>query len=318
MQLTDEQWTIQHLREHLQYAVDLELWTIPFYMSAMYSVVDRSSEAFQLIQSIVNQEMLHLQLASNVANAYGLQPAFAAPIYEGQHIPHLNFNLDTPDPRDIYSPYSAEIGSLDTLRINAMCLIEYPEWDTGHKPNLNDDVSQYGSIGELYDAIEYGMTLLRADLHGGVNQVDHFSAFYRNMPAMTITQSGAEGLFQAKLLIEAIRDQGEGTSRTDEQIAEPFQNTADDGEPELSHYDKFLKIHDSVAKPLTYAVKPVGEYTAEDKRILEILLLHFTQLRGALTGLFSGQNPDNFVQLMITVGADIQNCWKHGVTPRFS
>jgi hypothetical protein len=39
-------------------------------------VVDRSSEAYQLIQSVVNQEMLHLQLVANIANSYGYSPVF--------------------------------------------------------------------------------------------------------------------------------------------------------------------------------------------------------------------------------------------------
>ena len=31
-------WNQVTLRNHLQAAVDLEFWTIPFYMSAMYSL----------------------------------------------------------------------------------------------------------------------------------------------------------------------------------------------------------------------------------------------------------------------------------------
>ena len=71
MKLTDEQWDLGHLHGHLQAAAELEAWTIPYYLSAMFSVVDRSSEAYQLVQSVVNQEMLHLQLVSNIANSYG-------------------------------------------------------------------------------------------------------------------------------------------------------------------------------------------------------------------------------------------------------
>src|SRR5215210_4733175 len=123
MRLGPDDWTIAHLRAHLQYAVDLELWTIPFYMSALFSVVDRTSAAYQLVQSVVHQEMLHLQLAANVANAYGLSPTFDAPRYVGQTIPHLDFSIDEPDPRPEFSPFSAEIGPLDAERVNAMCLV---------------------------------------------------------------------------------------------------------------------------------------------------------------------------------------------------
>ncbi|MBL8151593.1 MAG: hypothetical protein JNN15_16835, partial [Blastocatellia bacterium] len=56
-------WTLEDLQSHLQAAIDLEFWTIPFYMSAMFSIKDPSSRTYQLVRSVVNEEMLHLQLA---------------------------------------------------------------------------------------------------------------------------------------------------------------------------------------------------------------------------------------------------------------
>ncbi len=316
MQTKNDKWTITLLRKHIQYAVDLEFWTIPFYMSALYSIVDRTSEAFQLVQSVVNQEMLHVQLAANVANAYGFSPAFQAPVYRGHKIPHLDFKLDNPDPVKQFSPYSAEIGPMDRKRINAMCLIEYPDWEGNEKPDLHDNVKEYPNIGEFYFAVAYGARRLTRYLHGGVNQIDVFSAFYRNMPSLVVTGSGDSGFCQVDLLIQAITEQGEGISRAQEQIVYAFQNTATDSAPALTHYEKFLKLRDEM--PETYPVKPKGEYMPEDRSRLKILKAHFTDLRIALERLFAGKNPDDFFQLMITVGADIQNCWKNGVTPRFN
>lgn len=318
MRLSKDEWNIKHLREHLQAAVDLEVWTIPFYMSAMYSIVDRSSDAFQLIQTVVNQEMLHVQLASNIANAYGLSPSFDPPVYKGTKIPHLNFRLDKPDPRPEFSPYSAEIGPLDPKRVNAMCLIEYPEWETGHAPDLRDDVTEYGSIGEFYDALQYGATLLKRRLHGGVHQVDYFSAFYGNLPCLTVTESGDQGLRQVDLLINIIRDQGEGGSSRQPALPTPYQNTADDSWPELAHFEKFQQIRDSDAWPLVYSIKRERDLTDSDRETRKFLIATFTKFLKALELLFSGKNPGDFVPLMISVGAGIQNCWKHGVTPRFS
>lgn len=312
-------WDIQHLRQHLQYAVDLEFWTIPFYMSAMYSIVDRSSDAFQLIQSVVNQEMLHLQSAANVANAFGLSPSFAAPVYVGQNIPHLNFNLDDPDPskEPRFQPYSAEIGPLDAARIHAMCLIEYPDWESADQPNLQEDVSQYANIGEFYRAIRYGAEQLQDQIRGGVKQVDFFSSFYRNMPAMTVTESGKNGFYQVGLLFDLITDQGEGIAQSKNDIQTVFQNTADDRNQELDHFDKFEQIR-TAPLPATYPLKPSSEYTEQDQEVLEILLEHFAGLRKNLRALFNGKNPEDFVRLMVSVGAAIQNCWKQGVLPRFS
>lgn len=311
-----DKWTLPHLQQHIQYAVDLEFWTVPFYMSALYSIVDRTSDAFQMVQSVVNQEMLHIQLASNIANAYGFSPTFQPPLYEGQKVPHLNFSLDHPNPVPQFSPYSAEIGPLDLERANAMCLIEYPEWEGDEKPDLREDVTEYANIGEFYHAVAYGARQLTEYLHGGVNQVDLFSAYYRNMPSVIVTDSGEAGFNQVDLLIQAITQQGEGISRAREEIVYVFQNTATDSAPALNHFEKFLKARDEL--PAIYAVKMESDYTAEDYNRLEILKKHFAELRGALEKLFSGKNPDNFLQVMTTVGADIQNCWKNGVTPRFN
>ena len=159
-----DKWTLSHLHDHLQYAVGLEFWTIPFYMSALYSIVDRTSDAFQFVQSVVNQEMLHVQLASNVANAYGLSPTFSPPIYSGQKIPHLFFK---PDVVARFSPYSAEIGPMDTERVNAMCLIEYPEWESNDPPDLHDDVKEYPNIGAFYRAVAYGARLYAIERRPG-------------------------------------------------------------------------------------------------------------------------------------------------------
>jgi Ferritin-like len=315
-----EKWDIKALREHLQHAVDLEFWTIPFYMSAMYSVTSRSSAAFQLVQAVVHQEMLHLQCAANIANAFGLSPTFDAPVYLGKAIPHLNFTLDKPDPTldPQFQPYSAEIGPLDRARINAMCLVEYPDWKSANKPDLCPNMTDYANIGEFYRALRTGAEELKVQIRGGVKQVDFFSSFYRNMPAITITESGTCGFYQVGLLVDLITDQGEGIAQSKEGIQTVFQNTADDRNQELDHFDKFEQIRSGKELPVTYPIKPESQYSAEDKQILSILREHFAALRENLRALFNGENPGDFIRLMASVGADIQNCWKHGVVPRFS
>lgn len=309
-----DKWTLAHLQQHLQYAIDLEFWTIPFYMSALYSIIDRTSLPFQFVQSVVNQEMLHLQSAANIANAYGLSPAFEAPVY-GQKIPHLAFQLDDPDPVKQFSPYSSEIGPLDQERINAMCLIEYPDWEDKDPTDLSDTVTEYPNIGAFYNAVAYGAAQLTEHLEGGIKQVDLFSAYYRNLPSLIITESGGAGFREVDLLIQAITEQGEGISRAREGIVYAFQNTATDADPRLSHFEKFIKVRGNL--PERYTVKAECDYSAEDQELLKTLLSNFASLREALAKVFSGKNPDDFLPLMLTVGADIQNCWKHGVTPRF-
>ena len=315
MRLAADDWTIGHLRAHLQFAVDLELWTIPFYMSALFSIVDRSSAAYQLVQSVVHQEMLHLQLASNIANAYGLSPTFSAPRYVGQTIPHLDFSIDEPDPRPEFSPFTAEIGPLDSERVNAMCLIEFPEWGE-HPPDLHDDVTEYGSIGAFYDAVEYGARLLQTHLQGGVRQVDYFSAFYRDLPALTVSQSGPAGFRQVALLLSVIRAQGEGDKGRGD-LPAPFRNTADDGTAAQDHYEKFLTIR-GAALPPTYPVKPASAWSDQERDLQAHLVARFDELRAAMTAMFAGGGTGPFLSVMVNVGAAIQTCWKRGLVPRFS
>ena len=145
-------WDISHLRKHLQWAADLELWTIPYYLTVLHSIKDRSSLTYQLVQSVAYQEMLHVQSTANIANAFGAKLQFSFKNYKGgpfngSTLPHLNFKLDTPNPTEWFIPHSVELGPLDLARINSMCLVEYPIWKTGHRPNAREDISKYGSVG---------------------------------------------------------------------------------------------------------------------------------------------------------------------------
>jgi hypothetical protein len=322
VKLDDDEWDRGHLQSHLQAAAELEAWTIPYYMAPMFSIVDRSSAAYQLIQSVVHQEMLHLQLVANIANSYGYSPVLAPDMfsYEGITIPHLDFALDPDNPTQRFTPYSAEIGPLDEPRINGMCLVEYPEWDTGGKPDFHDDVTEYGSIGEFYDAVEYGARQLAADIVGGRHQLDMFSSFYRGLPKMTVESSAAGAFAEVALLMDVIRDQGEAAKAADK-IAVPFQNTADDSQPDMSHYEKFCQIREEALHhelPEIYPVKDPSEYTPDDHKRLTILRDNFARFTAALGDLFAGRNPEDFVPLMVTIGGDVLACWKRQVTPKFT
>lgn len=309
-------WDLPHLRRHIQYAVDLELWTIPFYMSAMYSIRDPTTEAYQLIQSIVYQEMLHLQLAANISNAFGKSPKLGVPAYVGTEIPHLDFALDTPDPRPEYSPYSAEIGPLDEKRINAMCLIEYPEWDTGGKPDFHDDVKNYGSIGEFYDALQYGVAELQSHIRGNRRQVSLFARHYANFPQQTITADGADGYVQMRALFEAIREQGEGAHKG-EGVPPQFENTADDPAPDEDHFTKFSRIRKEKSLPATYPGETDPKRGSAAAKAQHEVVKRFGKLLHSLEELFGGNPPDDFGAVMAATGAAIGNCWKLGAVPRF-
>lgn len=72
--------TRDQLQQYLQYAIELELSTLPPYLSALYSMNPNSGhneEIIALIRSIVHQEMTHLALACNLLRSIGGKPRIA-------------------------------------------------------------------------------------------------------------------------------------------------------------------------------------------------------------------------------------------------
>jgi Ferritin-like len=310
------QWDLPHLQAHLQDAVDFEFWTIPYYLAAMYSIRDPASEAFQLIQSVVNQEMLHLQLVCNLSNAFGRPPEFKIPLYGGPQIPHLDFRLDVPDPTGQFMPYSTEIGPLDQARINTMCLIEYPEWLSHGEPELQEDRTQYASIGDFYDAIRFGISQLQADLRGGVRQVDFFSAYYNNLPTTIITANGNEGYQQAIELLDLISEQGEGRTGGDGEMLSKYRETSGGIQNSWTHYRKFKQIRDTPLYPRTF--KPDPEPGPAGLKAQQILVRDFANFIELLNNLFAGKPYHGFGAAMARLGGEILNCWQHNAVPKFS
>jgi hypothetical protein len=72
--------SLESLREHLQWAIELEHSTIPPYLCALYSIeTGHNAEAIEVVSSVVVEEMLHLTLAANLLNAVGGRPRLDIP-----------------------------------------------------------------------------------------------------------------------------------------------------------------------------------------------------------------------------------------------
>jgi uncharacterized membrane protein YgcG len=144
-----------------QAAVEVELFTIPLYMTSLYSIegmhpiTGRNSnlylgrlwpgakssacpsgpneEAFNIVFSVFIQEMLHLQMAANMATVVGIAPDFTS--LQDQHygwtcygpdlhiIPHIIDLRDTKSNADL----TVNVGPLDEPRIRLFLAIEQPE-----------------------------------------------------------------------------------------------------------------------------------------------------------------------------------------------
>ncbi len=85
---------LQPLRDAAQLALQVEFTTIPPYLTALYSITDKSSKAYQALRSVAVEEMFHCNQAANIVIALGGSPRFTgrfAPTYP-DYLPQSNPN----------------------------------------------------------------------------------------------------------------------------------------------------------------------------------------------------------------------------------
>ena len=114
--------TLDDLREHLQWAIELEHSTLPPYLCALYSIKPGTNQAaVSAITSVFIEEMLHMTLAANLLNAVGGAPA----LDKADFIPRYPTYLPHSDKAFLvslvpFSPTTNGAGrSLTRMRINS-------------------------------------------------------------------------------------------------------------------------------------------------------------------------------------------------------
>ena len=196
-------WTAERVREHLQNAVYLEMWTVPLYLTAAYSLdvpinsstnrpefaavptkdgkpdfgsftqTDYNQFAFNNVLSVAIQEMLHVELAANLLNAVR-SPEDSTPVT-------FTGSGDSPTPPRSAPQYDAapaclgddplpagvelKLGPLDE---NQAKLFQWVETDQPLPPapyDVEEWHATYNSIGHFYTSIMYGMKACWADLY---------------------------------------------------------------------------------------------------------------------------------------------------------
>ena len=196
--------TIEGLRSALQSAVELEHATIPPYLYALYSLkpdsltADKNLYAYQLLRSVVLEEMLHMVSACNILNAIGGAPVIDAP----QFIPKY------PGPL----PGSVESGLVVGLRRFSLDVVEHT-FMTIEEPEFRPSVSASApepadtkTIGNYYEEIAKHLAKLGDHVFTGdaARQVVH--------PLMPNTLTRVTDVATARRAIEIIVEQGEGTA----------------------------------------------------------------------------------------------------------
>src|SRR4051795_11955710 len=136
--------TLESLREHLQWAIELEHATLPPYLCALYSLDQtRNPEATRVVAGVFVEEMLHLALAANLLNAVGGRPVLDTP------------RMLPPHPRRL--PHGDPSLELSLLPFGTEALDMFLRLEQPAPPGAPPEGEDYETIGQFYDAIEDGL-----------------------------------------------------------------------------------------------------------------------------------------------------------------
>lgn len=260
-------WTPDALRDHLQKAMYLEVWTIPLYLAGCYSLqvpgtsaasppqwkpmrsqqnpkFNREQMAFNAIYSVVVQEMLHLEIAANLFNALFAAKGFS-PKLTGEWAPR--YDRGFPPWIGVKTP--VQLGPANKEQLALFSAIETPEPKLDRPPHGPQAV--YDSIGQFYNAIQQGVDQLwnalfdpAADPTTVRRQKNEFanpqypSDNYIGFSAIINATDSDAGKKQADTMIKAIIAEGEGSIGpiVDEQFRPDDPNAIGD---DFSHYSRF-------------------------------------------------------------------------------
>jgi hypothetical protein len=220
---------LDDLREHLQWAIEIEHATLPPYLCALYSLdPDRNTEAVKVVAGVFIEEMLHLALAANLLNAVGGSPRLDMPTMLPAHprrLPHSNGALELS-----LRPFGPEA-------LEVFLRLERPA-----PPDAAPQSDGYHTIGQFYAAIEEGLRRLCDEL--GERRVfsgdpsrqaraDHF----RNTSGLLLP---VVDLASALTALQEIVDQGEGHGRGE--VWDGYREAHHPDRAEVAHFYRFQEL----------------------------------------------------------------------------
>ena len=215
---------IDHLRDALQTAIELEHATIPPYLCALYSIqAGHNTDAAAVIESVVMEEMLHMVLAANVLNAIHGEPDIDRPGF----IPRYPAVLPHSDGRVIVS-----LRRFSPDAVKSFKRIERPE-----PPSARPRAEGYHTIGQLYAAIQDGLQLLAGESNIFTGDSDLQVAGNGRVYGMAGEAIAVNDLDSALAALAVIVDQGEGIDHTIHDGDAPLGEGV-----MLAHYYRFDEI----------------------------------------------------------------------------
>ena len=202
----DRQW----LENALQLAIQLELATLPPYLTARWTIDPLQDPAAKSIFEIRREEMLHFGLACNLLVAIGKLPVIAdvsvVPKYPG------------PLPGGVRPGLEVSLRRFSREQAGVFMEIEYPQ----DGPIATAAVSEtFSSIGEFYAAILATFQALNPALDVSLQIEDSSVGLFK-----------IDALPKVKAAIDLINLQGEGSNATPEERPD-----------DLAHYYRFGELH---------------------------------------------------------------------------
>jgi Ferritin-like len=244
--------TLEDLRTALRHAIELELGTIPPYLTALFSIKPGANAvAGAIVRSVVIEEMLHLSLACNMLNAVGETPSLPAAVLRYPSPLPMGIG-DKPGGPELIVPLTR----LSQASIQTFMTIEEPEHPLHFPKAAALGQTQYQAIGDLYQTI--------GEFYKAVGQLMKelgervFTGGASHQVTGWIDQNRLHAVLNlddALKAIELIIEQGEGTEQSPE-----------DESKELAHYYRFeqIQLHETLnrdpALPAGYewGAPPVG------------------------------------------------------------
>lgn len=212
------------LVKSLRAAVTLEFATIPPYLCALWSIKDNMHPVAKSIREIVQEEMLHMALVSNLLASMG-------------ELSNINTNVPSypgPLPGGVHEGLIVGLSGLTKEALSDFMWIERPvevvpinHPYSDHSDVKNENVLQFSNnksattIGEFYDEILEAFRCLNPEMTPD-NQIS-------GPLAWTVAQE----ISDVEFIIKLIQEQGEGSG---------VETVASTDANDLSHYYRFLEV----------------------------------------------------------------------------
>jgi len=208
----------------LQSAIELEWSTLPVYLSALFSLEVQNYTAYNLIRSVVMEEMVHMATAANILAALGESPriktirlSYPVQGLPGGAEPELRVGL----------------AQLSHRQLENFMTIERPEFLL--RQMYQDQ--HYPTISVFYDGIRSAIRDNAAAVREAVKRGGPANQVGDNIGISSISAtSSVDPVEQILAGIEEIIEQGEGASRG-------TLFTGEGSEDEESHYAKFAELY---------------------------------------------------------------------------